>query len=115
MNSLVYAMGTGGAGTGGEGGGFGAFIPMILIIVIFYFLLIRPQQKKAKEHRELLDALKVGDSILTNGGLYGKVTGLKENIVTVEIAPKVRVKVSRGSIAGLTNKEGSQASASDGK
>jgi preprotein translocase subunit YajC len=115
MNSLVYAMGTGGAGTGGEGGGFSAFIPMILIIVIFYFLLIRPQQKKAKEHRALLNALKVGDSILTNGGLYGKVTGLKENTVTVEIAPKVRVKVSRGSIAGLTNKEGSQASASEGK
>ena len=113
MNSLVYAMGTGGSGTGGEGGGFTAFVPIILMFAIFYFLLIRPQQKKAKEHRELLGALKVGADILTNGGLYGKVTGLKENIVTVEIAPKVRVKVSRGSISGLTKKEGSQAPASD--
>ncbi len=107
MNSLVYAMGTGGSGTGGEGGGFGMFIPIILMFAIFYFLLIRPQQKKAKEHRELLNALKVGDNILTNGGLYGKITGLKENTVTIEIAPKVRVKVSRGSIAGLVKKEGS--------
>jgi preprotein translocase subunit YajC len=107
MNSLVYAMGTGGSGTGGEGGGFGMFIPMILLFAIFYFLLIRPQQKKAKEHRELLNALKVGDNILTNGGLYGKISGLKENTVTIEIAPKVRVKVSRGSIAGLVKKEGS--------
>jgi len=113
MNSIVYAMGTGGTGTGGEGGGFSAFIPIILMFAIFYFLLIRPQQKKAKEHRELLGALKVGDNILTNGGLYGKVTGLKENVVTVEIAPKVRVKVSRGSISGLIKKEGSQAPASD--
>jgi preprotein translocase subunit YajC len=107
MNSLVYAMGTGGGGTGGEGGGFGVFIPMILLFAIFYFLLIRPQQKKAKEHRELLGSLKVGDNILTNGGLYGQITGLKENTVTIEIAPKVRVKVSRGSIAGLGKKEGS--------
>lgn len=107
MISLVYAMGTGGSGTGGEGGGFGVFIPMILLFAIFYFLLIRPQQKKAKEHRELLNALKVGDNILTNGGLYGKITGLKENTVTIEISPKVRVKVSRGSIAGLVKKEGS--------
>ena len=113
MNSIVYAMGTGGTGTGGEGGGFGAFIPIILMFAIFYFLLIRPQQKKAKEHRELLGALKVGDNVLTSGGLYGKITGLKENIVTVEIAPKVRVKVSRGSISGLTTKDGSQGSASD--
>ena len=106
MNSLVYAMGTGGSGTGGEGGGFGMFIPIILMFAIFYFLLLRPQQKKAKEHRELLGALKVGDNILTNGGLHGKITGLKENTVTVEIAPKVRVKVSRGSIASLVKKEG---------
>ena len=108
MNSLAYALGgTGGTGTSGEGGGFATFIPIILMFAIFYFLLIRPQQKKAKEHRELISALKVGDSILTNGGLYGKVTGLKENIVTVEIAPKIRVRVSRGSISSLTKKEGS--------
>ena len=107
MDSLAYALGTGG-GAGGQGGGYQSLLFIGVMFAIFYFLLIRPQQKKAKEHRELLGALKVGDNILTNGGLYGKVTGLKENVVTVEIAPKVRVKVSRGSISGLIKKEGSQ-------
>ena len=75
------------------------------MFAIFYFLLIRPQQKKAKLHRELLGALKVGDKVVTNGGLHGKITGIKETVVTVEIAPKIRVKVSRGSIAGMTKSE----------
>jgi preprotein translocase subunit YajC len=102
MDTLAYALGTGGTGgAGGQGGGFGTFIPLILLFAIFYFLLIRPQQKKAKQHKELLGALKVGDKVVTNGGLHGKITGIKETVVTVEIAPKIRVKVSRGSIAGM--------------
>jgi preprotein translocase subunit YajC len=106
MDTLAYALGTGGGGgAGGQGGGFTTFIPLILLFAIFYFLLIRPQQKKAKQHRELLGTLKVGDNIVTNGGLHGKITGLKENVVTVEIAPKIRVKVSRGSVAGMTRNE----------
>jgi preprotein translocase subunit YajC len=106
MDTLAYALGTGGTGgAGGQGGGFSTFIPLILLFGIFYFLLIRPQQKKAKQHRELLGALKVGDRIVTNGGLHGKITGMKENTVTVEIAPKIRVKVSRGSIAGMIQSE----------
>jgi len=104
MNFLAYAMGTGGAS---EGGGFGAFVPIILMFAIFYFLLIRPQQKKAKQHRELLSALRKGDRVVSSGGLHGVVTGLTDDMVTMEIAPKVRVKVSRGSISGLTGKEGS--------
>lgn len=71
------------------------------MFVIFYFLLIRPQQKKAKEHREMIGNLKKGDRIITGGGLHGKVTGLDENTLTVEIADRVRVKVNRGSISGL--------------
>lgn len=105
MNFLAYAMGGGGTGgTGGQGGGFGAFVPLILMFAIFYFLLIRPQQKKAKQLRELLDALKIGDNVVTSGGLHGKITGLKDDLVTMEIASKVRVKVSRGSISGVANK-----------
>ena len=101
MIDLAYAMG---APAGGAQGGMGqimSFLPIVLIFVVFYFLLIRPQQKKAKEHRALLDNIKVGDSILTNGGIYGKVTGLRENVLTVEISDKVRVKVSRGHVAGV--------------
>lgn len=99
MNFLAYAMG-GAGGAGGEGGGFGAFIPLILMFAIFYFLLIRPQQKKAKMHKQLLADLKKGDRVVSSGGLHGVITGLTDEVVTVEIAPKIRVKISRGSIAG---------------
>jgi preprotein translocase subunit YajC len=100
MDFLAYAMGTGG-GEGGEGGGFGAFIPIILMFAIFYFLLIRPQQKKAKQHKDLLSQLKKGDKVVSSGGLHGVITGLSDEAVTMEIAPKVRVKVSRGSISAV--------------
>jgi preprotein translocase subunit YajC len=96
-------MGGGGA-EGGQGGAFGAFVPLILMFAIFYFLLIRPQQKKAKEHRSMVSSLKKGDRVVSSGGLHGVVTGLTDDVVTVEIAPKVRVKVSRGSIAGVGSK-----------
>jgi len=88
-------------GGGGEQG-FTAFFPLILIFVIFYFLLIRPQQRKAKEQRELLGNLKAGDMVVTAGGLHGKIAGLTDTIVTLEIADKVRVKVSRGQVSGLS-------------
>lgn len=104
MNFLAYAMGTGGAGGGGQGGGFGAFVPLILMFAIFYFLLIRPQQKKAKLHRAMLAAIKKGDRVVSSGGLHGVITGITDDVVTMEIAPKVRVKVSRGSIAGVVGK-----------
>jgi preprotein translocase subunit YajC len=105
MNFLAYAMGGGGAGAeGGQSAGFGAFVPLIIMFAIFYFLLIRPQQKKAKQHKELLGGLKKGDRVVSSGGLHGTVTGLTDDVVTMEIAPKVRVKVSRGSISGFTAK-----------
>jgi preprotein translocase subunit YajC len=105
MNFLAYAMGGGGTGgAGGQGGGLGAFLPLILMFAIFYFLLIRPQQKKAKQHKLLLASIKKGDRVISSGGLHGVVTGLTDDVVTMEIAPKIRVKVSRGSIAGVANK-----------
>jgi len=105
MNFMAYAMGTGGTGSPeGQGGGLISFIPLILMFVIFYFLLIRPQQRKAKQHKELLGALKKGDKVVSSGGLHGTVTGLTDDVVTMEIAPKVRVKVSRGSISAVLSK-----------
>jgi preprotein translocase subunit YajC len=97
---VAYAMG--GSGAGGEGvGGFGGFIPIILMFVIFYFLLIRPQQKRQKEHRNMIGNLKKGDRIITSGGLHGRITGIDDTTVTLEIADKVRVKVARSNIGGM--------------
>ncbi len=101
---FAYAMGAPG-GSGGQGGSpFLSFLPIILIFVIFYFLLIRPQQKRAKEHRNLLANLKEGDEILTSGGIYGRITGIKDDKITVEISDKVRVRVNRGHISAVINK-----------
>ena len=98
---LAYAMGQGGAGGQGQGGGFAALVPIILMFVIFYFLLIRPQQKKAKSQQEMINNLKKGDRIITSGGIYGRITNLDDQSATVEIADKVRVKITRGSVATL--------------
>ena len=100
MFDIAYALGGGGAG--GEGaGGFTGFIPLILMFVIFYFLLIRPQQKKTKEHRQMVSNLKKGDRIVTSGGIHGRITGMDESTLTVEIADKVRVKVARGNVSTM--------------
>ena len=104
MDNLAYAMGGLGGSGGGQGSGLSAFIPLILMFAIFYFLLIRPQQKKSKQHKEMLGAVKKGDKVVTNGGLHGEITGMTDDAVTMEIAPKVRVKVSRGAIAGVLRK-----------
>jgi preprotein translocase subunit YajC len=99
MTGIAYAMGQSGAGGQGAAGNFTAFIPLILMFVIFYFLLIRPQQKKAKEHRDMISNLKKGDQIVTSGGLYGIITGMDDATLTVEISDKVRVKIARGNIS----------------
>ena len=105
MNWLEHAMAAVAQGSNGQtGGGFAAFIPLLLMIAIFYFLLIRPQQKRQKQHRAMLASLKKGDMVVTQGGLHGKITGLTDSVVTLEIADKVRVKVQRSYIAGLLSR-----------
>ena len=87
-------------------GQFGMIIPLVLMFVIFYFLLIRPQQKRAKQHQELIKGVRRGDTVVTNGGLVGKVTnaGDGENEIEVEIANGVRVKIVRGMLADVRAK-----------
>ena len=107
MIDLAYAMAPpgGGAGAGGAGGGmFGALLPLVLMFFVFYFLLIRPQQKRTKEHREFLNALQKGDEVITSGGLHGRVTGITDNVVTLEIADRVRIKIQRANISGAKAK-----------
>jgi len=77
-------------------------VPLVLIFVIFWFLLIRPQQQRAKQHRAMIDAVKKGDSIVTGGGLVGKVTKVEGDIVEVEIASGVKVKAVKATLSDIT-------------
>lgn len=107
---LAQTQGKGGGSSvpGACGGGLSSLAPMILMFVVFYFLLIRPQQKKAKEHREMLANLKRGDRVITQGGMLGKVTGLSEKFVTIEVAEKIRLRVLRSHILGKQSEEASE-------
>jgi preprotein translocase subunit YajC len=80
-------------------------VPMIFMVVIFYFLLIRPQQRKAKEHKALLDNLKKGDRIISSGGIIGTIVSIDDQIVNVEIADRVRIEMARPYIAGFAPKK----------
>ena len=80
------------------------FLPLIIIFVIFYFLIIRPQVKRAKEHKKLTESVAKGDEVITGGGLLGKVSDINENFVTLEIAEGVEVKIQRQSVASLVPK-----------
>ena len=103
MVEWAYAQTSGGTPSGG-GGIFGQvhmLIPFIAMFAIFYFLLIRPQQKKQREHRQLLQNLKRGDRVVTGGGIYGTVTKIRNDIVHVEIADQVRIRVNKSSITDV--------------
>jgi len=93
------------AQSGDAGGGFISLIPLILIFVLFYFLLIRPQQKKTKKHKQMVEALQVGDEVITNGGTLGKIRSVDVNFVGLEIAPGVTVKVQRMAVAQLVPRD----------
>jgi preprotein translocase subunit YajC len=100
MTGIAYAadQAAGAAGAGGLGQ-LTSFAPLILIFIVFYFLLIRPQQKQAKKHQEYLNNLKVGNRVVTKGGIHGQITGLTDTIITVEIDKDIRIKVSRDAIS----------------
>ncbi|MFP3982520.1 MAG: preprotein translocase subunit YajC [Desulfurivibrionaceae bacterium] len=110
MIDLAYAAGN----NAPAGNPLTGFIPLILIFAVFYFLLIRPQQKKAKQQQEFLNSLQKGDEVVTGGGLYGKITGLTDTCVTLEVADNVRVKVARQYIMGPAKSTGENAPAGGG-
>jgi preprotein translocase subunit YajC len=99
FESPAYAA-TGGA-AGGAAGFFNMIFPLVLIFVIFYFLLIRPQQKRVKQHQTLIGAVKPRDTAVTNGGLIGKVTKVEEHEVELEIAAGVRVRVMKSMLSDV--------------
>jgi preprotein translocase subunit YajC len=90
---------------GGAGSAFASFVPLILIFAIMYFLLIRPQQKKLKEHRSMVEALRRGDQVVTAGGLIGKVSKVKDdNEIEVELAEGVKVRVVKSTVSQVLSK-----------
>ena len=91
-------------GDAGAGGGLIGILPMILIFVVFYFLLIRPQQKRAKEHRNMVANLAKGDEVVTNGGTLGRILEVDENFLTVEVAKGVNIKVQRAAVSQMMPK-----------
>ena len=110
MVDFAYAQ----AGPGAAGPGpLMTIFPFIIILVIMYFMVFRPQQKKQKEHREMLNKIKRNDEVMTSGGIYGKVIDLKETVVTIEVAPNVRIRVARPQIAAVLSAE--KAPAKEGK
>lgn len=96
-----------------------AMQPLILMgimFAVFYFLLIRPQVKRQKEHQRMLDALKKGDEVVTRGGLIGKITGITDEILVIELQEKVRVRVRRGAVEAKHERQGKKsAEKSSGK
>jgi preprotein translocase subunit YajC len=92
------------AQAGGQGDPLFSFLPLIVIFVLFYFLLIRPQTKKQKEHRQMIEALGSGDEVVTGGGLLGKITAVGDQFVTVEFADGVTLKVQKHTIAAVLPK-----------
>lgn len=91
-------------GQEGKGGLGGMLVPMILMFAIFYFLLIRPQQKRQKEQKQMLSELQKGDKVITAGGIHGVISSLKDDTITVKVADNVKIEVSRGSISKLAAK-----------
>jgi len=97
MVSTAYAM----AGNGAQGGqqGYEGIVMLVLMFAIFYFLLIRPQQKRAKQHRKLIESLKAGDNVITAGGIHGKIATVQDDVITLEVDKGVKMKFTRSSIS----------------
>lgn len=105
MESIAWAESTGGSPASSGAGGFLSLVPFLLIFVIFYFLLIRPQQKKQKQQQALLDTVKKGDKVITTSGIWGTITNLGKETVTLQIADNTKIKMQRENIARVRAEE----------
>jgi preprotein translocase subunit YajC len=113
FSSPAYAQAAGGA-PGGTAGLLMQIVPLILLFGIFWFLIIRPQQQKLKQHRAMVDAVKKGDEVVTGGGLIGKVSKVTDTEVEIELAPTVKVRALKGTLSSVTPR-GAPAAANDAK
>jgi preprotein translocase subunit YajC len=106
LESVAWAQGTGGGG--GTPGTLVSLVPFVLIFALFYFLLILPQQKKQKQQKTMLEALKKGDKVITSSGIWGTVTNLGRDTVTLQIADATKIKIQRDYIARIRSEEEEQ-------
>ena len=104
MEILDFFIASAQAQDAAQPGGLMSFRPLIIIFIIFYFLRIRPQMKRAKEHRKLVSELSNGDEVVTNGGILGRITNVGESFVTVELAENVQIRVQKQAIASIMPK-----------
>lgn len=100
LSSLVLAQADSAAPAAGPFGGLASMVPLLLMFAVVYLLLIRPANKQRREHQTLLSALKKDDEVVTTGGIYGRIMGIEDRVVTLEIADKVKIRVLRDRIAG---------------
>jgi len=113
MFDVAYAQS--GPGAGAPGGGFSMLIPLLLMFAVFYFLLIRPQQKKQRQHQDMLRGLKVGDRVMTSGGIVGTIVEGGDQFIKLEVADKVRLEVGRTFISGRITAKDAQAITASGE
>jgi preprotein translocase subunit YajC len=104
MDFLISSAHAQAAGGGMGGQGIVAFLPFVVILAVFYFLLVRPQNKRAKEQREMLSKIAAGDEVTTSGGILGKVTDVGDQYLTLEVASGVSIKLQKGQVAQLLPK-----------
>jgi preprotein translocase subunit YajC len=104
MDILDFFIASAYAQDAAQSGGLMQFLPLIIIFIIFYFLLIRPQMKRSKEHRKLVSELANGDEVVTNGGLLGRITHVGESFVTIEVADQVEIKLQKQAVASVVPK-----------
>ncbi len=105
MISEAFAMAQSPAGQPGAAPGYEGILMLVAMFAIFYFLLIRPQQKRAKQHKQLIENLKVGDQVVTAGGLHGKVAAVQDTVVMIEVATGVKIKVNRSSVVSTRQEQ----------
>jgi preprotein translocase subunit YajC len=109
FTSFAYAMGQSG-GAGGDAAGLASFVPLILMFAVFYFLLIRPQQKRTKEHKAMLDSLKRGDEVVAGGGIYGRIVECADDYVILDVGD-AELKMARASVSAMLTRGKSETAA----
>jgi len=100
---VAHALGTQGGG-GDPGQSIMGMLPLVAMFAIFYFLLIRPQQKRAKDHKAMVAGIQRGDDVVTSGGMFGKVTGVTDDVITLEVAPNVKIRVQKQAVGTVVKR-----------